>query len=64
MIPMNKNDRLLYVLVNSFVEMERCNFTNNRGMGSSTDLGSAFAAWIVSDFHGRDPLPKYHMTDW
>ena len=61
---MEKNIFTFFILVNSFVEMERCNFTNNKGIGSRTDLGSAFAAWLVSDFRGRDPLPKYHITDW
>jgi len=55
---------VLLFIVNSFFEMERCNFTRNRGIGSSTDLGSAFAAWLVRDFRATAPLPKYHMTDW
>ena len=48
----------------SLLQVMRCNFTENEGVDSRLDLGSAIAMTLLTIFNQTRTLPRHEVIDW
>ena len=48
----------------NLVKLQRCNFTQNTGLGSQLDLGAAVALSFLTVFSQQIILPRHEISNW